>query len=91
MWRLARRPPQTAAIMHPPDSFEATVNDSPNNFGSLLLIIAGAVSAPIGIGLILLLTGLALLREANGELSFPRLQGWIKLIQMVQFWRISKL
>jgi hypothetical protein len=91
MWRLARRPPQTAAIMQPPDSFEATVNDSPNNFGSLLLIIAGAVSAPIGIGLILLLTGLALLREANGELSFPRLQGWIKLIQMVQFWRINKL
>ncbi len=70
---------------------EATVNDSPNNFGSLLLIIAGAVSAPVGIGVILLLTGLALLREANGELSFPRLQGWIKLIQMVQFWRISKL
>ena len=77
--------------MQPPDSFEATVNDSPNNFGSLLLIIAGTVSAPLGIGLILLLTGLALLREANGELSFPRLQGWIKLIQMVQFWRISKL
>jgi hypothetical protein len=91
MWRLARRPPQTAAIMQPPDSFEATVNDSPNNFGSLLLIIAGAVSAPAGIGLILLLTGLALLREANGELSFPRLQGWIKRIQMVQFWRINKL
>jgi hypothetical protein len=91
MWRLSRRPPQTAAIMQPPDSFEATVNDSPNNFGSLLLIIAGTVSAPLGIGLILLLTGLALLREANGELSFPRLQGWIKLIQMVQFWRISKL
>lgn len=70
---------------------DPTVNDSPNNFGSLLLIIAGAVSAPVGIGVILLLTGLALLREANGELSFPRLQGWIKLIQMVQFWRISKL
>lgn len=72
-------------------TFEAIVSDSPNNFGSLLLIVAGAVSAPAGIGLILLLTGLALLREANGELSFPRLQGWIKRIQMVQFWRINKL
>lgn len=91
MWRLARLPPQTAAIMQASNLIEATVNDSPNNFGSLLLIIAGAVSAPVGIGVILLLTGLALLREANGELSFPRLQGWIKLIQMVQFWRISKL
>lgn len=77
--------------MDPSDSDDPTVNDSPNNFGSLLLIIAGAVSAPVGIGLILLLTGLALLREADGELSFPRLQGWIKLIQTVQFWRISKL
>ena len=91
MWRLPRGQPQIKAIMDPSDSDDPTVNDSPNNFGSLLLIIAGAVSAPVGIGLILLLTGLALLREADGELSFPRLQGWIKLIQTVQFWRISKL
>lgn len=67
------------------------VANPPNNFGSLLLIIAGAVSAPVGVGLVLILTGLALLREANGELSFPQLQGWMKLLQMVQFWRITRL
>ena len=63
----------------------------PNNFPSLLLIVGGAVSAPLGIGVLLLITGLALLREANGEHSFPRLQGWMKWIQAVQFWRMIKL
>ncbi len=63
----------------------------PNNFPSLLLIVGGAVSAPLGIGVLLLITGLALLREANGEHSFPRLQGWMKWIQTVQFWRMIKL
>ncbi len=69
----------------------SSVAHPPNNFGSLLLIIAGAVSAPVGIGLVFLLSGLALLREANGEMSFPQLQGWLRLIQMVQFWRITRL
>ncbi|MFN9548251.1 MAG: hypothetical protein ACK6AD_14510 [Cyanobacteriota bacterium] len=63
----------------------------PNNVPSLLLIVSGIVSAPVGIGLVLLLTGLALLREANGERSFPRLQGWLTLLQTVQFWRMIKL
>jgi hypothetical protein len=63
----------------------------PNNFGSLLLIVAGAVSAPFGIGLLLVLTGLALLREANGERTFPQLQGWLQWLQTVQFWRMIKL
>lgn len=63
----------------------------PNNFGSFLLIVAGGLSAPIGIGIVLILIGLALLREADGKRSFPRLKGWIKLGQMVQFWRIVKL
>lgn len=67
------------------------MSDPPNNFRCLLLIVAGAVSAPLGIGLLLLITGLALLREANGERSFPRLQGWIKWVQAVQFWRMIKL
>lgn len=67
------------------------MSDPPNNFPSLLLIVAGAVSAPFGIGLPLLLTGLALLREANGDLSFPRLRGWIQWLHTVQFWRMSKL
>lgn len=63
----------------------------PNNFASLLLIVAGAISAPAGLGLVLLITGLALLREANGERSFPRLQGWLHWLQTVQFWRMIKL
>jgi len=69
----------------------SSVAHPPNNFASLLLIIAGAVSAPVGIGLVFLLTGLALLREANGEVSFPQLQGWLRLVQQVQFWRITRL
>lgn len=67
------------------------MSEPPNNFRSLLLIVAGAVSAPVGIGLLLLITGLALLRDANGERSFPRLQGWLHWLQAVQFWRITKL
>lgn len=67
------------------------MTEPPNNFRSLLLIVSGAVSAPVGIGLVLLITGLALLREANGERSFPRLQGWLNLLHTVQFWRITKL
>lgn len=67
------------------------MQDPPNNFASLLLIVAGTVSAPAGIGVVLLITGLALLREANGERTFPRLQGWIQWLQTVQFWRMIKL
>lgn len=67
------------------------VTDPPNNFPSLLLIVSGAVSIPFGIGLVLLLSGLALLREANGEHTFPRLQGWRNRLQTVQFWRMIKL
>lgn len=63
----------------------------PNNFGSLLLIVAGAVGAPLGIGIPVLLTGLALVRQANGEPAFPRLKGWLDLLQNVQFWRMTKL
>jgi|GEM_PF-3122460 len=63
----------------------------PNNFASLLLIVAGTVSAPLGIGVLLLLTGLALLREPNGERTFPRLQGWLAWLHTVQFWRMIKL
>jgi hypothetical protein len=67
------------------------VANPPNNFGSLLLIIAGTITVPVGVGLVLLLAGLAILREANGEVSFPQLQAWMKRLQMVQFWRITRL
>jgi hypothetical protein len=69
----------------------ATVTIPPNNFPSLLLIVGGVVSAPLGIGVLLLITGLALMREANGEQSFPQLHGWIKWVQTVQFWRMIRL
>ncbi|MEY4351874.1 MAG: hypothetical protein RLZZ609_115 [Cyanobacteriota bacterium] len=67
------------------------MNEPPNNLASLLLIVAGTISAPIGVGIILLMLGLGLLREANGEHSFPRIHGWIKFIHAVQFWRMIKL
>jgi hypothetical protein len=57
----------------------------PNNFGSLLLIVSGVISAPIGVGVVLLIMGLALLREANGEHTFPQLRRWRKWLQNVQF------
>lgn len=78
-------------MMEEPIRVVNSVKETPNNFGSLLLIVAGAVSAPVGIGIVLIVTGLALMRDANGERSFPKLQGWSKLLQTVQFWRISKL
>jgi len=67
------------------------VTPPPNNFGSLLLIVAGAVSALLGIGFLLLLSGLALLREPDGKRTFPRLEGWLQWLQTVQFWRMIKL
>ncbi len=57
----------------------------PNNFGSLLLIVSGVISAPIGVGVVLLIMGLALLREANGEHTFPQLRRWRQWLQNVQF------
>jgi hypothetical protein len=67
------------------------MQNAPNNLASFLLIGAGAISAPLGIGIVLILMGVVLLREANGELSFPRQRRWIKRVQTVQFWRMTKL
>ena len=82
------RCPHDGQVRHAPAE---VLSHPPNNFASLLLIVGGAVSAPIGIGVVLLITGLALLREANGERSFPRLQGWLNWLQTVQFWRMIRL
>ena len=79
-----------------PGSERPVVTDPPNNFGSLLLIVFGILSAPAGIVIPLVITGLALLREANGELAFPRLRPWTRWMRTVrlhtvQFCRNSKL
>jgi len=48
----------------------------PNNLGATLLIVLGLITAPVGIGIVLLVAGLAHLRQANGRYSFRRLHGW---------------
>jgi len=45
----------------------------PNNFGPTLLIALGFMSAPIGLGIPLLLLGLAHLRTSHGASAFPLL------------------
>jgi hypothetical protein len=68
-----------------------TLSTPPNNFGSLLLIVSGLVFVPVGIGIVPLILGLALVREANGDYTFPQLRGWRQWLQTVQFWRMIKL
>lgn len=53
--------------------------------------MAGAATLPFGVGLILVLGGLASLRDLGGKISFPHLRGLIHLDQIVQFWRRIKL
>lgn len=54
----------------------------PNNLGPTLLIAAGIVTAPAGVGILFLLTGLALIREADGKSSFPRLSRWLSRLNL---------
>jgi hypothetical protein len=63
----------------------------PNNLGPTLLIFAGIVTLPALLGIALLLIGLSALKEADGNQCFPRLHGWFRVVQNVQFWRIIKL
>ena len=68
-----------------------TTPSLPNNLGPTLLIALGAVTLPIGIGVVPLLIGLAELRCANGRRSLPQLKRWNPSYQVVQFWRMIKL
>lgn len=62
-----------------------------DNLGPTLLLATGIATLPAGIGLGLILIGLSALREANGDQCFPRLHRWIKNLQNVQFWRMTRL
>ena len=73
------------------DASNVVPRSLPNNLGPFLLIAAGLVTAPFGLGIVVLVLGVALLKDANGEVSFPRLQGLLRLAQNVQFWRVIKL
>jgi len=63
----------------------------PNNLGPTLLITFGAVTLPLLIGVVPLVTGLAELRRADGRRSWPQLRRWTPAYQVVQFWRMIKL
>lgn len=49
----------------------ARATAQPNNLGPTLLIILGIVTAPVGVGILILLPALALLKEADGRSAFP--------------------
>ena len=53
----------------------------PNNLGATLLIYLGVVMAPVGIGLLVLVSGFALLKEADGRKAYPALNRWLLRFQ----------
>ena len=63
---------------------QSDLNSLPNNLGPTLLLFVGLATAPIGLGLVLLLVGLALLKDADGALSFPQIQARLKKPQSLQ-------
>jgi len=63
---------------------QSELSSLPNNLGPTLLLFAGLATAPIGLGLVLFLIGLALLKDANGELFFPEIEAKIKKCQKLQ-------
>lgn len=77
-----------------PESPELTPTESlgampngPNNLGPTLLISLGLIGAPIGLGVPLLLLGLALLRTSHGASAFPLLASTLASIQQqLQAW-----
>lgn len=59
----------------------------PNNLGPTMLIAVGMVGAPVGIGIPLLLLGLALLRTSHGTSAFPLLATTLSTLQQqLQSW-----
>jgi hypothetical protein len=50
----------------------------PNNLGPTLLIAVGAFALPLGIGLPLLLLGLARVRTREGTPALPQLSGGVR-------------
>ncbi len=57
---------------------QSDLSSLPNNLGPTLLLFAGLATAPIGLGLVLMLIGLALLKDADGALSYPQIQASFK-------------
>ncbi|GEM_PF-5475148 len=52
----------------------------PNNIGPTFLLMIGLPTAPVGIGLPLILLALALLRNSDSSHAFPKLaNGWLGL------------
>jgi len=61
----------------------------PNNVGPTLLISLGLMSAPIGLGIPLVLLGLARLRTAQGTSAFPLLAAALESVHLhLQAWAI---
>jgi hypothetical protein len=63
----------------------------PNNLGATLLIASGITTIPVGVGIYLILIGVATLRDSGGEISYPKLRGLLLIDQIVQFCRIIKV
>jgi hypothetical protein len=59
----------------------------PNNFGPTLLISIGLMSAPIGLGIPLVLLGLARLRTSQGTSAYPLLATALESVHLhLQAW-----
>lgn len=61
----------------------------PNNLGATLLIVLGIVTTPAGVGILVLLAALALVREADGRPAFPSLSRRVARVKC--FLRINRL
>ncbi len=61
----------------------------PNNFGPTLLLALGLLTAPLLIGVPLLVLGLALLRSADGNPALPSLSRSLARWRQVSDWRRS--
>jgi hypothetical protein len=62
----------------------------PNNFGPTLLIAVGALTLPLGIGLPLLLLGLARVRTLTGQPAVPQLSGALRRFRH-RLWRFGRI
>ncbi len=73
----------TADAEGPPTAEGYAFTPVPNNLGATLLLALGLLTAPVIIGLPLLILGLAKVRSADGALALPHLAGSMRRLRRV--------
>ncbi len=56
----------------------------PNNLGPTLLLAAGLLSSPLGVGVPLVIVALAGVRTAAGDPALPRLTRWLQRLRRIR-------